>query len=81
MHTDTTLHLPLEMAATIQSHSATQEMVEQQDTSLSSISSPSCQLEQLRKALHHPLPSAGTGKHEEKEEKDEFEETLVKRYH
>ena len=81
MHTDTTPHMPLEMAATIQSHSATQEMVKQQDTSSLSTSSPSHQLEQLRKALRHPLPPAGTSKHEEEEEEDEFEETLVKRYH
>ena len=36
---------------------------------------------ELRKALRHPLPPAGTSKHEEEEEEDEFEETLVKRYH
>ena len=82
MHTDTNPHSPLDTAASTESCLPTQDIVQYQDTIArsSSIRSPH-HLDQLRIALQHPLPPAGTSKHEEIEEEDAYEETLVKRYH
>ena len=79
MHTDTKPPSPLNTAASTESHLPVKETIQHQDTCLASTSSH--QLDQLRIALHHPLLPTGTSKHEEIEEEDVYEETLVKRYH
>ena len=79
MHTDTNTHPLFNTAASIESHLPVQETMQHRDTSF--LSNSSHQLDQLRIALHHPLPPTGTSKHEEIEEEDVYEETLVKRYH
>ena len=79
MHTDTNTHPLLNTAASTESHLPVQETMQHQDTSF--LSNSSHQLDQLRIALHHPLPPTGTSKHKEIEEEDVYEETLVKHYH